>query len=489
MNPLNYIYNNSILNNFSKAFTVGCLAVASCLVGSAAQAAKPDSNWSVDFTVNDCFYPQDYSDSSCQNYQEDLYENWYSNVQGDGDTDIKTFSVGADDKYFYFEIDLSENWDYDNDGESRQYYLEIEADGDSQSDYFLVYQPKREDLSATWKNMGGTGEVEVYQDSNNDIGGNDPTAPDNGNSDGYESELGSSKNLSSGDFYVRLVNGNVQMALKKNKIGSPSNILTRAYAAQNTNLEATKLTWHDYNDETDLDGSGGFDSTAGADTSTWLLYHPAPTNSLPVTANDTATTYVKQTVTINVLSNDSDPDLDPLTVTQVGTPVSTDPNNTDVGTASIDANGDIIYVAGDQGGIYTIEYTVSDPVGATQTGTLEITVENRVPITGSDSAETYIKETITVDVLSNDSDPDSVTSPTNPINNILTITKLDGNPIVNGDDNVVAGGTATVDANGNIVYTAGSNHGTYTIEYTVSDSGDETSIGTLTITVNPYLVD
>ncbi len=151
MNPLNYIYNNSILNNFSKAFTVGCLAVASCLVGSAAQAAKPDSNWSINSTVNDCFYPQDYSDSSCQNYQEDLYENWYSNVQGDGDTDIKTFSVGADDKYFYFEIDLSENWDYDNDGESRQYYLEIEADGDSQSDYFLVYQPKREDLNAHLK--------------------------------------------------------------------------------------------------------------------------------------------------------------------------------------------------------------------------------------------------------------------------------------------------------------------------------------------------
>ena len=139
----------------------------------------------------------------------------------------------------------------------------------------LVYKSKRDELTSNWYNKGNSGEVEVYQDSNNDIGGNNSTAPD-GNSDGYEEGLSSGKNLSSGDFYVRLVDGNIQIALKKSVIGSPTNILTRAYAAQNTNLEPSKLTWHDYNDETDLHGGGGFDSTAGADPNTWLPSTPIP---------------------------------------------------------------------------------------------------------------------------------------------------------------------------------------------------------------------
>ncbi len=64
------------------------------------------------------------------------------------------------------------------------------------------------------------------------------------------------------------------MALKKSRIGSPTNILSRAYASQNTNLSPNKLTWHDQNTVSDFDGAGGFDSSAGADTSTWLKLNP-----------------------------------------------------------------------------------------------------------------------------------------------------------------------------------------------------------------------
>ncbi len=272
MKTLNYIYKNSIINHFSKAFSISCLTLATCFLPSIAKAENPVSDWNINSIVNDCSFPQDLSDSSCQSYQDDLYENWYSGVQGAGDTDIKTFSVGADKKYFYFELDLREDWDSDSDGESRQYYLEIEATGDTKPDFFLVYKPKRNELSSNWFDIGNSGEVEVYQDSNSDIGGNDPLNPDN-NSDGYESPLSSGKNLSSGDFYVRLVNGNIQFALKHSVIGANDNILTRAYAAQNTNLEPSKLTWHDYNSYSDLSGSGGFDNTAGADVNTWLWYN------------------------------------------------------------------------------------------------------------------------------------------------------------------------------------------------------------------------
>ncbi len=270
MKNINFLKNNQIIKNVSKTVTLGYLAIASCFVSSVAQAGNPSSNWSVNSTVTDCYGTSYFasSDNSCQNYQGDLYENWNPNDGGHGDTDIKTFSLSADNEYFYFEIDLREDWS----SESRKYYLEIEADGDGQSDYFLVYQPKGEDLGSSWKNKGGTGEVEVYEDGNNSIGGSNPIGADSGDSDGYESELSSGKNLSSGDFYVRLVNGNVQMALKKSKIGTPSNILSRAYASQNTNLSPNKLTWHDQNTIDDFSGSGGFDSTAGADTNTWLRY-------------------------------------------------------------------------------------------------------------------------------------------------------------------------------------------------------------------------
>ena len=283
MNDLDLINNNkNMLKNLSRKVTISCLVMTSCLLSSVAQAATPNNSWNVNSTMTDCYGTSYFGSSTnaCQNYQGDLYENWNPNDSGDGDTDIKTFSVGADSEYFYFEIDLRANWT----SESRKYYLEIEADGDNQSDYFLVYQPKREDLGSSWKSKGGTGEVEVYEDRNNSIGGNNPTGADSGDSDGYEADLSGGKNLFSGDFYVRLVDGNIQIALRKSKIGSPSNILSRAFASQNTNLEPNKLTWHDQNTIGDFAGSGGFDSSASADTSTWLSLDPTPASG-PTTSN------------------------------------------------------------------------------------------------------------------------------------------------------------------------------------------------------------
>ncbi len=282
MKNINYIQSKKgIFKNFSQRFTLGCLAVTSCFLSSVAQAANPDTNWSTTSTMTDCYgledesYGEAQSETSCQNYDEDLYENWDPNGDLNGDdTDIKTFSVGADNTYFYFEIDLRENWT----SESRKYYLEIEADGDGQSDYFLVYQPKSDDLGSSWKNIGGNGEIEVYEDYNNSIGGSNLTGADGGDSDGYEAEVSPNKNLTPNDFFVRLVNGNVQMALKKNRIGDPSNILSRAYASQNTNLSNNSLTWHDWYYSGTLNGNG-FDSSAGADTSTWLeLNSPSSSN-------------------------------------------------------------------------------------------------------------------------------------------------------------------------------------------------------------------
>ena len=242
----------------SQTATISFLAVVSCFVSSIAQAA-PLNNWNANSTVTDCVGTSSYGQSStaCQSYADDLYENWNPNDGGAGDTDIKTLSIGTDNDYFYFEIDLREEWD----DESRQYYLEMVPSSNTTSGYFLVYKPKEEDLGSSWKNKGNSGEVEVYT----------------GGAGGYNSDLSGGKNLSSGDFYVRLVDGNVQMALKKSKIGSPNNILVRAYASQNSSLENSKVQWNQHNTQSDLSGFGGFDSTAGADPNTWLSSNPTPT--------------------------------------------------------------------------------------------------------------------------------------------------------------------------------------------------------------------
>ena len=133
--------NKKILKNFYKTLSISCFTIASCLFSSVVQAGNPNYNWTVSSTINDCYGTSSYgqSSTSCQSYANDLYENWNPNDGGAGDTDIKTFSVGSDSEYFYFEVDLRQNWD----NESRQYYLEI-ANGSS--GYFLVYQPKEEDL-------------------------------------------------------------------------------------------------------------------------------------------------------------------------------------------------------------------------------------------------------------------------------------------------------------------------------------------------------
>ena len=251
--------NQTIFKNLSKLVSIGCFTLASCLISSVAQAVNPDSNWSINSTMTDCSGTSSYGSpsTSCQSYQDDLYENWNSQDGGHGDTDIQTLSVGADSDYLYWEIDLRQNWT----DESRQYYLELQAEGNG---YFLYYQPKTEDLTSTWKNKGNSGEVEVYT----------------GGAGGYNSDLSGGKNLSSGDFYVRLVNGNIQMALKKSTIGSPSVILTRAYATQNTTLDQGKVHWNQHNTSSDLFGFGGFDNTAGDDPNTWLSSAP-PTPPTP----------------------------------------------------------------------------------------------------------------------------------------------------------------------------------------------------------------
>ncbi len=124
----------------------------------------------------------------------------------------------------------------------------------------------------------------------------------------------------------------------------------------------------------------------GTDTITYTISDPSgatatstvtvtvlPVNDAPVAVDDTASTAFGVPVTIPVLSNDTDPDSDPLSV--FGTPTSAD------GTVVVNPDGTLTFTPNPGfAGVATIDYVVRDPAGLTDTGQVTVTVR---PDTGT----------------------------------------------------------------------------------------------------------
>lgn len=144
------------------------------------------------------------------------------------------------------------------------------------------------------------------------------------------------------------------------------------------------------------------DGKGGSDTATVTITIGDAGNRPPVAQDDSASTPSATPVSVNVLSNDSDPDGDTLTVTTVGTPAN--------GTATIGSNGSVTYTsAAGFSGTDTFTYTVSDGKGGTATARVTITVGaagNRAPIAVNDTARVLKGAGADINVLGNDSDPD-----------------------------------------------------------------------------------
>jgi large repetitive protein len=184
-------------------------------------------------------------------------------------------------------------------------------------------------------------------------------------------------------------------------------------------------------------------------------------NDPPVAVNDTASTNEDTAVTISVLTNDTDLDGDPLTVT-----AATASN----GTVVRNANGTITYTPNANfNGTDTITYTISDGRGGTSTATVTVTIApvNDAPVIGNESIA--IKENsgpTIVNVLANDSDPDGT----------LTVSAVSA-----------TNGVATINPDGTVSYTPNPGfNGTDTVTYTVRDPLGGTGTGTITVTVAPY---
>ena len=193
-----------------------------------------------------------------------------------------------------------------------------------------------------------------------------------------------------------------------------------------------------------------------------------PVNDPPVATNDVVT--VAEGVTLNVLassllSNDTDPEGEFLSITNLGTPTN--------GTASLSSDGNtIVYVHdGSETTSDSFTYTVSDG-SATDTGTVVVTVTpvNDPPVATNDAVMVAEGGTVNVpasSLLSNDTGPEG---------EFLSIANV-GNP---------THGTASLSSDGNtIVYVHDDSETTSdSFTYTVSD-GSDTDTGTVVVTVTP----
>ena len=178
-------------------------------------------------------------------------------------------------------------------------------------------------------------------------------------------------------------------------------------------------------------------------------------NQAPVALNDSFAVDEDNALTVTapgVLSNDSDPDLDPITAV-----IATGPANAQSFTLNADGSFNYTPVA-NFNGTDTFTYVADDGVSQSAPATVTLTVNpiNDPPVALNDSATTLEDNPVTIDVLANDTD-------------------IDGNPdpaSVNVTVPPVNGGTSVNPATGAITYTkTGDFSGSDGLTYQVCDDG------------------
>jgi hypothetical protein len=186
-----------------------------------------------------------------------------------------------------------------------------------------------------------------------------------------------------------------------------------------------------------------------------------PPNDPPEAVDDTATTLEDTNVTIDILSNDSDPDSQAISITSIGLPSS--------GSVGNNGDGTITYIpVPNYNGTATIQYTITDSMGATDTATVTITVTpvNDAPMAMNDTASTTQDTNVDINVLSNDVDVD--------LGDNITVTNV-GEPDT---------GSAINNGDGTITYVPAVGHsGVANIIYTITDAHGAQDDGNITVTI------
>ncbi|MDP5228334.1 MULTISPECIES: Ig-like domain-containing protein [Arthrobacter] len=151
---------------------------------------------------------------------------------------------------------------------------------------------------------------------------------------------------------------------------------------------------------------------------------PATVNQKPIAVDDTVTVKPGRKVEVDVLSNDSDPDGDPIALVKNGVQAA------DQLLAEVSDSGKVLLTAPGATGTYNARYTIQDDKGAQASATVFLKVDPnapaKAPVANDDfisPSETLGKSAVDIPVLKNDSNPGGVTAD-------LKISFPDGNPAV-----------------------------------------------------------
>ncbi|QHJ11867.1 hypothetical protein FX988_02103 [Paraglaciecola mesophila] len=199
------------------------------------------------------------------------------------------------------------------------------------------------------------------------------------------------------------------------------------------------------------------DGAGGTDTGT-VSFTVAGTPDAPVAAADQTSVAEDTILTFSALANDIDVDNDTLSIDSV---------SVDVGTVSVNGDGDIVYVPpSDFNGPAVITYVVADGTGLFDSTTVSVDVQNvnDLPVATGETATIAEDTTLNLNVLSNDSDVDGDT---------LSVASVSASV-----------GSVSVGSNGNVIYTPPANYfGPVTVNYTVSDGNGGTDDASISLTV------
>ena len=187
---------------------------------------------------------------------------------------------------------------------------------------------------------------------------------------------------------------------------------------------------------------------------------PPPPNRSPVAVNDTGVTDQDKPLTIDVLSNDSDPDGNSLTIASTTTPMH--------GSVIMNADNTLTYKPVTKfSGQDAFSYLVSDGKGATATGTVTVQVNfvNSAPIAVDQSVSTNEDASLPINLAASDKEGNSLTFAviSNPLHGTL----------------------ASVSGNATTTYTPEPNfNGQDSFQFVANDGFVNSSPATLTILIN-----
>jgi hypothetical protein len=259
--------------------------------------------------------------------------------------------------------------------------------------------------------------------------------------------------------------GSVTVAVLANDTDPENDPLTVVSVTQGTNgsvaIAGNQVT---YTPNANFNGTDSFTYTAsdgnGGTGGATVTVTVTPVNDAPVANDDTASVVEDGSISVTVLGNDTDVDLDTLSVTAV-----TQGTN---GVVAIDGTQVVYTPAANFHGTDSFTYTASDGNGGTDTATVTVTVgaANDAPVANGDSASTAEDTAVTVSVLANDTD-------------------LDGDTLSVASVTQGTNGAVTIDGT-QVVYTPGANfHGSDSFTYTVSDGNGGTATATVAVTITP----